>query len=129
MFGILKKLFTSKIETAPVISNNHDLIEKLYNLIYDDNLVLRINKPESKILLLNVYYLTFGDLLLNIVSKTSERQIASVNFFSYFRDIDDLKYTLKRIIPILESTTVNVKIVHDLNEIIDSLDFLKSIEE
>ncbi|NTW91807.1 MAG: hypothetical protein HGA35_07765 [Erysipelotrichaceae bacterium] len=129
MFGILKKLFTSKKETAPVISNNQELIEKLYNLIYDDNLVLRINKPESKILLLNVYYLTFGDLLLNIVSKTSERQIASVNFFSYFRDIDDLKYTLKRIIPILESTTVNVKIVHDLNEIIDSLDFLKSIEE
>lgn len=129
MFGILKKLFTSKKETAPVISNNQELIEKLYNLIYDDNLVLRINKPESKILLLNVYYLTFGDLLLNIVSKTSERQIASVNFFSYFRDVDDLKYTLKRIIPILESTTVNVKIVHDLNEIIDSLDFLKSIEE
>lgn len=129
MLGILKKLFASKEKTAQVVSNNQDLIEKLYNLTHDEKLTEIINRPHNKILLLNVYYVNFNDLLSSIISKTDERQIASVNVFSYFKDIDDINYTLKRIIPILETTVVNIKIIHDLNEIFDSIEFLRFIED
>ncbi len=129
MLGILKKLFAGKEETAKVVSNNQELIEKLYNLTHDQMLTEIINKPHNKILIMNVYYVSFNDLLFNIISKTDERQIASVNVFSYFKDIDDLNYTIKRIIPILESSVVNIKVIHDLNELYDSIEFLRLIEE
>lgn len=129
MFGILKKLFAGKEETAQVVSNNQELIEKLYNLTHDEKLTEIINRPHNKILIMNVYYVSFNDLLFNIISKTDERQIASVNVFSYFKDIDDLNYTIKRIIPILESSVVNIKVIHDLNELYDSIEFLRLIEE
>ena len=129
MLGILKKLFPKKIETAPVVSKNQDIIEKLYNLAYDQQLGEIVQRPHNKILLLNVYYDSLDDLLINLVSKPDERQIASVNVFSYFKGIEDINYVFKRIIPIVENNTINVKIQHDLNEIFDSIEFLKSIEE
>ena len=79
--------------------------------------------------MLNVYYDSLDDLLINLVSKPDERQIASVNVFSYFKGIEDVNYVFKRIIPIVENNTINIKIQHDLNEIFDSIEFLKSIEE
>lgn len=129
MLGILKKLFPKKIETAPVVSKNQDIIEKLYNLAHDQQLGEIVQRPHNKILLLNVYYDSLDDLLINLVSKPDERQIASVNVFSYFKGIEDINYVFKRIIPIVENNTINVKIQHDLNEIFDSIEFLKSIEE
>lgn len=129
MFGILKKLFPPKKETAPVVPNNQELIEKLYELQYDQNLIEIINRPENKILLLNVYYTTFNDVLLNILSKADERSIASVNLFSFFKDVEDINYTIKRLIPIIEKNNINIKIIHDLSEVIDSIKFLKNLGE
>lgn len=128
MFGILKKLFPAKKETTPVISKNQELIEKLYILAHDDRLAEIIKQPHNKILLLNVYYDSLDDLLINIVSKADERQIASVNVFSYFKGIDDINYVFKRIIPIVENNNINIKVLHDFSEIFDSIEFLRSIE-
>ena len=128
MLDLLKKFFSKK-EKTPVISNNQELIEKLYELQYEQNLIEILNKPENKILLLNVYYVTFNDLLLNILIKQDERQISSVNTYSYFKDVEDINYAIKRIIPLIEKNNINVKIIHDLNEIFDSVKFLKTLEE
>lgn len=128
MLKLLKEFFYNN-KKIPVISNNQELIEKLYELQYEENLIQIFNQPENKILLLNMYYVTFNDLLLNIINKQDERQISSVNIFSYFKDINDVNYTIKRIIPIVENNEINIKIIHDLNELFDSVKFLKCLEE
>jgi hypothetical protein len=88
-----------------------------------------LNVPENKILILNVYYVTFENLLFNIVNKVDERQIASVNLYSYFNETKDVNYALKRIIPILEKNDINIKVKHDLEELINSIEFLTNIED
>jgi len=127
MLKLLKKFFNK--ETPPTTSNNQELIEKLYELYYEENLIQIFNQPENKILILNVYYITLNDFLLNILSKQDDRQISSVNIYSYFKDIKDINYVIKRIIPLLENNTINIKIIHDLNELFNSVKFLKSLGE
>jgi len=127
MLKLLKKFFSK--ETPPTTSNNQELIEKLYELYYEENLIQIFNQPENKILILNVYYITLNDFLLNILSKQDDRQISSVNIYSYFKDIKDINYVIKRIIPLLENNTINIKIIHDLNELFNSVKFLKSLGE
>lgn len=129
MLGIFKKLFSSEKKIETTTSKNQLLIEKVQTLAYNDNLHELINVPENKILILNVYYVTFENLLFNIVNKVDERQIASVNLYSYFNETKDVNYALKRIIPILEKNDINIKVKHDLEELINSIEFLMNIEE
>lgn len=129
MLEIFKKLFSSEKKIVTTTSKNQLLIEKVQTLAYNDSLQEIINIPENKILILNVYYVSFNDLLFNIINKVDERQIASVNVFSYFKTTEDINYCLKRIIPILEQNDVNIKIKHDLEELINSIEFLMNIEE
>ncbi len=129
MLGIFKKLFSSEKKIETTTSKNQLLIEKVQTLAYNDNLHELINVPENKILILNVYYVTFENLLFNIVNKVDERQIASVNLYSYFNETKDVNYALKRIIPILEKNDINIKVKHDLEELINSIEFLTNIED
>lgn len=129
MLGLFKKLFSSEKKIETTTSKNQLLIEKVQTLAYNDNLHELINVPENKILILNVYYVTFENLLFNIVNKVDERQIASVNLYSYFNETKDVNYALKRIIPILEKNDINIKVKHDLEELINSIEFLTNIED
>lgn len=129
MLGIFKKLFSSEKKIETTTSKNQLLIEKVQTLAYNDNLHELLNVPENKILILNVYYVTFENLLFNIVNKVDERQIASVNLYSYFNETKDVNYALKRIIPILEKNDINIKVKHDLEELINSIEFLTNIED
>ena len=129
MLEIFKKFFSSEKKTTQVTSKNQELIEKVQTLAYNDNLHELINVPENKILILNVYYVTFENLLFNIVNKVDERQIASVNLYSYFNETKDVNYALRRIIPILEKNDINIKVKHDLEELINSIEFLTNIED
>jgi hypothetical protein len=129
MLGIFKKLFSSEKKIETTTSKNQLLIEKVQILAYNENLHELLNVPENKILILNVYYVTFENLLFNIVNKVDERQITSVNLYSYFNETKDVNYALKRIIPILEKNDINIKVKHDLEELINSIEFLMNIEE
>ena len=129
MLGLFKKLFSSERKIETTTSKNQLLIEKVQTLAYNENLHELLNVPENKILILNVYYVTFENLLFNIVNKVDERQIASVNLYSYFNETKDVNYALKRIIPILEKNDINIKVKHDLEELINSIEFLTNIED
>ncbi len=129
MLGLFKKLFSSEKKIETTTSKNQLLIEKVQTLAYNENLHELLNVPENKILILNVYYVTFENLLFNIVNKVDERQIASVNLYSYFNETKDVNYALKRIIPILEKNDINIKVKHDLEELINSIEFLTNIED
>ena len=129
MLGLFKKLFSSEKKIETTTSKNQLLIEKVQTLAYNENLRELLNVPENKILILNVYYVTFENLLFNIVNKVDERQIASVNLYSYFNETKDVNYALKRIIPILEKNDINIKVKHDLEELINSIEFLTNIED
>lgn len=129
MLGLFKKLFSSEKKIETTTSKNQLLIEKVQTLAYNENLHELLNVPENKILILNVYYVSFENLLFNIVNKVDERQIASVNLYSYFNETKDVNYALKRIIPILEKNDINIKVKHDLEELINSIEFLTNIED
>lgn len=129
MLGIFKKFFSSKKKTTQVTSKNQELIEKIQVLAYNEQLSNLIKEPQNKILILNVYYVSFEDLLFNIVNKLDERQIAAVNVFSYFKNTKDVNYSLKRIITILQENDINIKVKHDLEELVNSIEFLTNIGE
>lgn len=78
---------------------------------------------------MNVYYVSFEDLLFNLVSKVDERQIAAVNIYGYFKTTEDVNYSLKRIIPILQENVINMKLKHDLEELVNTIEFLVNLEE
>ena len=129
MLQLLKKLFEPKPKIKDETEYNKELIEKIYTTIYYEDLENIIFNPVNKLYLLNVYHGTFDDLLNNIFNKNSDRSIISVNVFSYFKTKDDIIYKLKKIIPILRDNKINVQVDYELNEILDSINFLKSIEE
>lgn len=129
MLGLFKKLFSSEKKTTQITSKNQDLIEKVQTLAFDDNFINIINEPHNKLLIMNVYYVSFEDLLFNLVNKVDERQIASVNIYSYFKTTEDVNYCLKRIIPIIQDNDINMKLKHDLEELVNTIEFLVNLEE
>lgn len=129
MLGLFKKLFSSEKKTTQSTSKNQILIEKVQTLAYNENLHELLNVPENKIMIVNVYYTSFEDLLFNLINKIDERQIASVNIFSYFKMTEDINYCLKRIIPILTENDINMKIKYDLEELVNTIEFLSNIGE
>ena len=129
MLGLFKKFFSSEKKTTQSTSKNQILIEKVQTLAYNENLHELLNVPENKIMIVNVYYTSFEDLLFNLINKIDERQIASVNIFSYFKMTEDINYCLKRIIPILTENDINMKIKYDLEELVNTIEFLSNIGE
>lgn len=129
MLEIFKKFFSSKKKTIQVTSKNHEIVEKVQILAYNEYLSELIKEPQNKILILNVYYVSFEDLLFNIINKVDERQIASVNVFSYFKNTENINYSFKRIIPIIQENDINIKVKHDLEELVNSIEFLTQIGE
>ena len=129
MLELFKKLFSSEKKPTQTTSKNQDLIEKVQTLAFTDDLVDIINQPHNKLLIMNVYYVSFEDLLFNLVSKVDERQIAAVNIYGYFKTTEDVNYSLKRIIPILQENDINMKLKHDLEELVNTIEFLVNLEE
>lgn len=129
MLELFKKLFSSEKKTTQTTSKNQELIEKVQTLAFTDNLVDIINEPHNKLLIMNVYYVSFEDLLFNLVSKVDERQIAAVNIYGYFKTTEDINYSLKRIVPILQENDINIKLKHDLEELVNTIEFLVNLEE
>lgn len=129
MLEKFKSFFYDSNKITDSLSNNQDIIEKLYILQRDKTINKILTRPESKIYLLNVYYNSFSDLLFNLMSKQDERSIISVNTFSYFKNVDNISVTLKNIIPIIKDNKINTKVLHDLLEIYDSIIFLKQLGE
>lgn len=127
MLELLKKFFNST-QVIKSELKNQELIEKIYNIVYIENLDKILFSPVGKLYILNVYNNTFDDFLSNILSKNN-RELAAVNINSYFTDKENIQYKLKRIITILEKNDINVKVEYELNEIIEAVHFLKYLEE
>ena len=127
MIALFKKLFaTTKISETEL--KNKDIIDKLNEVTYLENIENIIFSPSSKIYILNVYHDTFDDFLSDMLSNVSNRSIISVNIFAYFNDKENVQYKLKRAITILETNKVNAKIEYEFNELVDSINYLKSLE-
>lgn len=127
MIKKLKNFFTSGHVIKSEVKNQ-ELIEKISDIIYMSNLNDILFSPSSKLYILNVYNDSFDDFLNNILINNS-RDIIAVNINSYFKNKDNIQYTLKRIIPLLEKSDLNIKVQYELNEIIEAINFLKSLEE
>jgi len=127
MLNKLKKLFfTKKIITE---SKNKELIDKISEIAYFENLEKILSDPIFKLLILNVYYTSFEELLFNLLSKESNIEISSINIKYYFKGIKDINYKFKRIIPILENNELNTKVKSDLLELIYSIKYFIELEK
>lgn len=127
MLYLLKKLFTKSKTQIKESSLNQELVIVLSSLVYSDNINIIFNNPVNKIYILNTYTKNLNDLLDNIITSNLTRELLAVNINSYFRDISDLKYTLKRVLDIISSSKINSYIEHDLFEIVDAYEYLNSL--
>lgn len=127
MFEKFMKLFTTTKVSINELKNK-ELVDKLYEAVSVQNLEDILFSPTNKIYILNVYNNNFDDFLSNILTKHAERSIISVNIFSYFNDKENIQYKLKRCITILEQNKIDTKIEYEFNEIIETINYLQTLE-
>lgn len=125
MFKRLKKILTTK-STIKLEVKNQELIDRLHEVIYIDDLDEILFSPINRLYMINTYNHTFEDFLNNLLTK-KERSLIAVNIYSYFKEKKNISYKLKRIIPILEQNEISINVQYELNEIIDAIEYLRSL--
>jgi hypothetical protein len=126
MFKHIKKLFHNSEKIVDGMTDM-DLVASLKSLLDIEDLEVIISNPEAKLYLLSVYHPSFNELLSNILTKPTNSFLISVNVYSYFRDINNLKNSIERLIPIVESNEISFKIQEELTEIVNSFLYLKEL--
>ena len=132
MLAKLKKLmFPSKRKKIVIdIGLNEDIVERINKIVTISDLLNKICTPHGKLYLLNVYYLSFNHLAQNLINdKVTIRDISAVNVYSYFKDCYDLNDGLVKISAFIARSNLNSKVVHDLIELLDSIEYLIKTEE
>jgi len=128
MLQRIKKVF--KIKNKKIIDNqkNSDLIIQINDVLNIDNLDELLVLPESSLLLLNVYHRTFNVFLNNLLQRRVQLSIISVNVYEYFKgNTNNIRNHFERILPLLETNEINIKIKEELNEIINMITFLNRL--
>jgi len=128
MTSFFKKLFKNK--STSIITEQEELYSKLIEMVYYENLQSLFYSPVNKLYLLNTYTSDFNDLSSNFYNTIFNRQIIAINIHSYFQNSKvDLKNGLEKIAKCLREFMPNQQIQHDLYEIVNAFEYLKSLED
>jgi hypothetical protein len=127
MLSFLRDLLTPPKRIIEEIKNK-DLVDKIYEILSIENLDELLTNPTFKLYILNVYHSTFDELLNNVLATRVNKQIIAVNVYSYFKD-NRIKYKLERLKNILENNDIDILIKNELNEILNSLLYLKELAD
>lgn len=103
---------------------NSDIIDLIYYIDSEENLEDIVFSPVNKLLILNVYYSTFEELLDNLTGESNVRSISSVNVNAYFNNKSALTNNLKRIVTIIRDNKLSSFVSHDLYEIAQNIEML-----
>ena len=125
MLSFLRDLLTPPKRIIEEIKNK-DLVDKIYEILSVENLDELLTNPTFKLYILNVYHSTFDELLNNVLATRVNKQLIAVNVYSYFKD-NRIKYKLERLKNILENNDIDILIKNELNEILNSLLYLKEL--
>lgn len=128
MLKFFKKIMNSKKDVIQLEGLNLKLLNRIHFLSNID-LQAVVKDPASKVYNLNVYYTDFNALSANILSKQTVPYICSVDLNSYFKDHSDISRVLFRIAEILKTNNISPSIESDLNEILDSFEFLNNLRK
>lgn len=127
MLSFLRDLLTPPKRIIEEIKNK-DLVDKIYEILSVENLDELLTNPTFKLYILNVYHSTFDELLNNVLATRVNKQLIAVNVYSYFKD-NRIKYKLERLKNILENNDIDILIKNELNEILNSLLYLKELAD
>ena len=127
---ILLDLITYKRKIIEVEQiHNSELVERLKSVVYREELNELVNDPVSKICVINTYTPTLDDLVSCLISPRGNNTLIAVNLHSYFKkNTNKFTFMIKRIIPIIEKQKISVTLIHDLNEVLDTLDYLTTLK-
>lgn len=128
MLKFFKKIMNSKKEVIKLEGHNVKLLNRIQTVSNID-LQSLVKDPASKVYNLNVYYTDFNSLSASILSKQVVPYICSVDLISYFKDHSDIHRVLFRIYDILKTNDISPYIESDLNEILDSFEFLNNLRK
>lgn len=131
MFRLLTKILKPKtkltIDDTPIL--NEDLHTKLTELTTYPNLNSLFFSSTNKLYIINTYTNTFDDLLYNFFNSNLSRTIIAINIHSYFNNSrTDLQQQLTRLLTSLPATKLSVYIEHDLYELVNTFEYLTSLE-
>lgn len=118
-----------KPRQASVETQEQQLVSKLMEMTYHEDLNALFYNPVSKLYVFNMYTDNFGDLSNNLYNNNFHRQIIAINIHAYFLNSKvDIKADLEKIAKCLKTHTPNMLLQHDLYELVNAFEYLKSLE-
>lgn len=122
-FSLIKSTITKEVTPEEV------LLSKLLEMVHDENLNALFYNPVSKLLVINTYTADFNDLTSNLYNNNFRKQIIAINVHSYFHSSQvDIKSDLEKITKCLRTHKPNLLIQHDLDELVNTYEYLKKLE-
>lgn len=135
MSDFIKKLlnwrnfFLVKKQTPTEVSEIEQLMSKLLEMVHYERLNALFYNADSKLYVINTYTGDFNDLTSNLYNNHFNRQIIAINLHAYFLNSKvDIKTDLEKIANCLRTHKPNMLIQHDLYQLVDTFEYLKSLE-
>lgn len=130
LFQKLGKISLIKKQQVTEITQEEQLVSKLLEMVHFEKLNELFYNPVNKLYVFNMYTSDFGDLTENLYNSQFRRQIIAINIHSYFLNSKvDIKSDLEKITKCLKTHKPNVSLQHDLYELVEAFEYLKSMEK
>jgi hypothetical protein len=127
MLNFFKKLLQPRVTVE--ITAEEELMYKLLDMVNDEHLNAVFYNPASKLYIVNTYTDDFNDLTGSFYNNNFRRQIIAINIHSYFLNSKvDIKTDLEKLAKCLKTHKPNMLIQHDLDELVNAYQYLKSLE-
>lgn len=122
-FSLVKK------QKSGELSQEEQLMSKLLEMVHDDKVNEIFYNPVNKLYVFNTYTSDFNDLTSSLYNANFRRQIIAINIHSYFLNSKvDIKTDMEKIANCLRTHKPNMLLQHDLYELVNAYEYLKSLE-
>lgn len=120
MLSRVKNFFKTLIVKESLIAveiKNEELARRLNELLYAGDLVGLFTDPVNKMYLMSTYTNSLDDLLSNLLTKGTVRNIIAVDMNTFMKgNVHNVYIIIKRIVPLIEKNKISSPIEHDLYE-------------
>lgn len=122
-FSLVKK------QNITEVTQEEQLMSKLLEMVHYEKLNELFYNPASKLYVFNAYTNDFNDLADNLYNSNFRRQIIAVNVHAYFLNSKvDIQTDLEKIANCLKTHKPNMSIQHDLYQLVETFEYLRSLE-
>lgn len=118
-----------KKQQTTEVTPEEQLMSKLLEMVHYEKLNDLFYNPASKLFIITTYTSDFNDLADNLYNSSFRRQIIAVNLHAYFLSSKvDIQADLEKIANCLRTHKPNMSIQHDLYQLVETFEYLKSLE-